>query len=272
MAGLWRQAGWGLAAVAALFVAVLSTRDDGAMERVGSLFVSLNLMPAPAAKRQFDAEAAARQLAHAVRGLVDDRDRLASRLAALERDMGDMTGSIKSQIEAVKAAKAEPPPWPDAAPPVPMTPADIAAMIKTVTPTPDPAAAAARAEPAGCRRQSVTVEPASDSCSYRAGRDSCAGRHGLRRRYRHRDDHQSAARALDLASHRPSGIVRGTTAAGQLEAEPAHQSRRTAPDRRPLLECRRGGAILRFHRAVPLDLRAGDVRRQPSRAAVTGAT
>lgn len=167
MAGLWRQAGWGLAAVAALFVAVLSTRDDGAMERVGSLFVSLNLMPAPAAKRQFDAEAAARQLAQAVRGLVDDRDRLASRLAALERDMGDMTGSIKSQIEAVKAAKAEPPPWPDAAPPVPMTPADIAAMIKTVTPTPDPAAAppvpsppAAAANPSPSSQQATAAATA----------------------------------------------------------------------------------------------------------------
>jgi hypothetical protein len=82
-----------------------------------------------------------------VRGLVDDRDRLASRLAALEHDMGDMTGSIKSQIEAVKAAKSEPPPWPEEAPPVTMTPADIAAVIKTVTPAPAPAAAASAASP-----------------------------------------------------------------------------------------------------------------------------
>jgi hypothetical protein len=141
MAGLWRQAGWGLAAIAALFVAVLSTRDDGAMERVGALLASLHLVPTPPAKHQFDAEAAARQLAQGVRSLVDDRDRLASRLAALERDMGDMTGSIKSQIEAVKAAKSEPPPWPDEAPPVPMTPADIAAMVKPVSPAPAPAAA-----------------------------------------------------------------------------------------------------------------------------------
>ena len=146
MAGLWRQAGWGLAAIAALFVAVLSTRDDAAMERVGRLLASLNLVSPPPARRQFDAEAAARQLAQAVRGLVDDRDRLATRLAALEHDMGDMTGSIKSQIEAVKAAKSEPP-WPDEAPPVTMTPADIAAMIKTVTPAPAPAAAAAAPSP-----------------------------------------------------------------------------------------------------------------------------
>ena len=142
VAGLWRQAGWGLAAIAALFVAVLSTRDDDAMQRVGTLLVSLNLVPAPPAKPQFDAETAARQLAQAVRGLADDRDRLATRLTTLERDMDDTTGSIKKQIEAVKTAKSDAPPWPEGAPPVPMTPADIAAMVKTVSPPPAPAAAA----------------------------------------------------------------------------------------------------------------------------------
>lgn len=176
MAGLWRQAGWGLAAIAALFVAVLSTRDDAALERVGTLLVSLNLMPAPPAKRQFDAETAARQLAQAVRGLVDDRDRLASRLAALERDMGDMTGSIKSQIEAVKAAKSEPPPWPDEAPPVPMTPADIAAMIKTVSPAPAPGATApAPNAPAAAANPSPSSQSAAVAATAPAETPAAAG-------------------------------------------------------------------------------------------------
>jgi hypothetical protein len=139
MTDLWRQAGWGLTAIGALFVAVLSTRDDAAMQRVSTLLVSLHVIPAQPARHQFDAESAARQLAQAIRGLVDDRDRLASRLAALERGMGDMTGSIKQQIEAVKAEKSEPPPWPDEVPPVPMTPADIAAMIKAAASAPAPA-------------------------------------------------------------------------------------------------------------------------------------
>jgi hypothetical protein len=159
MAGLWRQAGWGLAAVAALFVAVLSSRDDAAMERVGVLLASLHLMPAPPARHQFDAEAAARQLAQGVRSLVDDRDRLASRLAALERDMSDMTGSIKSQIEAVKAAKSAPPLWPDEAPPVPMTPADIAAMVRPVSPVSDPAAAAPAPNPPAAANPSPPNQP-----------------------------------------------------------------------------------------------------------------
>jgi hypothetical protein len=145
MQSLWRQAGWGLAAVAALFVAALTSRDDAAMQRVGALLVSLHVLSPPPAKPQFDAETAARQLAQAVRGLAADRDRLATRLTALERDVGDMTGSIKKQIEAVKAAKSQPPPWPADAPPVPMTPADIAAMIKPASPA--PAAAPAPANP-----------------------------------------------------------------------------------------------------------------------------
>ena len=163
MASLWRQAGWGLAAVAAVFVAVLSSRDELAMQRASALLVSLNVLPAPAPKHQFDAEAAARQLAQAVRSLVDDRDRLATRLATLERDMEDMTGSVKKQIEAVKAARSEPPPWPDTAPPVPMTPADVAVMVKTVSPA---AAAAAAADPPSSTKpdvEAVAEQPSSSA-------------------------------------------------------------------------------------------------------------
>jgi hypothetical protein len=141
MQRLWRQAGWGLAAVAAVFVAVLSSRDELAVQRATALLVSLNVLPAPPPQHQFDAESAARQLAQAVRSLVSDRDRLATRLAALERDMADMTGSVKKQIEAVKAAKSEPPPWPDAAPPLLMTPADVSAMVKAASPPPAATAA-----------------------------------------------------------------------------------------------------------------------------------
>jgi hypothetical protein len=137
---VWRQAGWGLAAIAALAVAVLSGRDDTAVQRLTAILSSLNVLPAQTPPHQFDAESASRQLAQAVHGLAEDRDRLATRLTALqrdiERDMEDVTGSIKKQVEAVKAAKSQPPPWPDDAPPVPMTPADVAAMVKAVSPAP----------------------------------------------------------------------------------------------------------------------------------------
>jgi hypothetical protein len=164
MQDLWRQAGWGLAAVAAVFVAVLSSRDELAVQRITTLLVSLNVLPAPPQPHQFDAESAARQLAQAVRGLVSDRDRLATRLAALERDMEDMTGSVKKQIEAAKTAKSEPPPWPDSAPALLMTPADVAAMVKAVSPAPAAAAAAdpPQNQPAGQASNQPVVEATAD--------------------------------------------------------------------------------------------------------------
>ncbi len=139
---LWRHALWGSAATAALLVAILSGRGDSGGPRTAGIFSSLNFASSPsqsgqaaqAAPHLFDAESTTRQLALAVRGLTEDRDRLMTRLAAVEQDMGDMTGSIKNQIEAAKAAIA--PPWPDSAPPVPMTPADIAAMVAPVAPAP----------------------------------------------------------------------------------------------------------------------------------------
>src|ERR1700722_9211875 len=100
--GLWRQAGWGLAAATALSVAVVGSRDDDAPQRFAALFSSLRSQEQPAA-HSFDAEAAARQLAQALRSLADDRDKLATRLNALDRKMRDMSGAIKQQIEAAKS-------------------------------------------------------------------------------------------------------------------------------------------------------------------------
>ena len=140
--GVWRQAGWGLAAAAALGVAVLSSRDDTAPQKMAALLSSLRSQQ-PAA-HSFDAETAARQLAQAMRGLADDRDKLAKRLIAVEREVRDMSGAIKQQIEAAKAeaikTAKQAPPWPESAPPVPMTLADIAVMVKTVSPAPASAA------------------------------------------------------------------------------------------------------------------------------------
>jgi len=140
--GLWRQAGWGLAAATALGIAVLGSRDDDAPQRFAALFSSLRSQEQAA--RSFDAETAARQLAQAVRSLADDRDKLATRLNALDHEMRDMSGTIKQQIEAakseaIKTAK-QAPPWPESAPPVPMTLADVAVMVKTVSPAPAGAA------------------------------------------------------------------------------------------------------------------------------------
>src|SRR5271167_230085 len=138
MQRLLRQAAWGCAAAAALFVAVLSSRSDIGAQRAAQAFGSLNPQSSEVPKHQFDAEAAMRQLAGAIRVLNEDRDRLTKRLAAVERDMDDMTGSVKRQIDAIQAAATTQnlAPWPIDAPPVPMIPVDTTAMVKSTAPTP----------------------------------------------------------------------------------------------------------------------------------------
>jgi hypothetical protein len=64
--------------------------------------------PNQPASRSLDSDYVLRQLAQTVRGLMEDRDRMAKRLAAVERNVDDMTGSISQQIEAVKAPTASP--------------------------------------------------------------------------------------------------------------------------------------------------------------------
>ena len=88
MQRLGRMALWGTTAASALLVAILTSRSDAGSQRI---------TPTPGAAhapRQFDAEAVTRQLVQAVRGLNEDRDRLTTRLAALEQSLNDITGPI----------------------------------------------------------------------------------------------------------------------------------------------------------------------------------
>jgi hypothetical protein len=80
---LWHQVVWGCAAAAALFVAVVCGRSEVGAQRAAPALAALNAPPGQAAARQFDAETAARQFAAAVRGLNEDRDRVARRLAVV---------------------------------------------------------------------------------------------------------------------------------------------------------------------------------------------
>ncbi len=125
-----REGLWGAAMLAALLVAALAAQSDIGAHRVAHILASLNASPDAHA---FDAEAASRQLTQAVRTLAQDRDRLAVRLATIERDMDDLTGSIKQQSEAAKSPQSGSA-WPLEAPAMPMTPADIAAMVKSAAP------------------------------------------------------------------------------------------------------------------------------------------
>jgi len=147
MRKLERLALWGSAAAAAMFVAVIAGRSDVGSQRIAGLIPSTHLPssraahPNQAAAAPLDTEAATRELVQAVRSLTEDRDRLMARLAAIEHNLDDVTGSVTRQIEAART-----PPWPNNGPPAPPTPATIASMVTPVVPP--PAGLAALAPPA----------------------------------------------------------------------------------------------------------------------------
>jgi hypothetical protein len=141
MHGLWRLVVWGSTAATVLLVAVLSSRGVVGSQRAavaastlgGGTVAIVQPMPTPppAVVRAIDDQAAeTKKLADAVRDLTADNDELKSRLAVVEHSVDDVTGSIARQAQATA-----PPPWPDG-PPVPSTPAAIAAVLAPALPLP----------------------------------------------------------------------------------------------------------------------------------------
>jgi hypothetical protein len=144
MRGLWRLVVWGSTAATALLIAVMSSRGVVGSQRAAvaastfggaTVAVVQPLQPAPTpqqpAVRAFDAQAETKKLADAVRDLTADNDELKSRLAVVEHSVDDVTGSIERQAKVTA-----PPPWPDSGPPVPATPAAIAAVVAPALPMP----------------------------------------------------------------------------------------------------------------------------------------
>jgi hypothetical protein len=157
MRKLERLALWGSAAAAAMFVAVIAGRSDVGSQRIAGLIPSAHPHPNQAAAARLDIEAATRELVQAVRGLTEDRDRLMARLAAIEHNLDDVTGSVTRQIEAART-----PPWPNNGPPAPATAATIASMVTPVVPAPAGMASPAPPAPlaATADATSATAPPA----------------------------------------------------------------------------------------------------------------
>lgn len=141
MHGLWRLVVWGSTAATALLIAVLSSRGVVGSQRAAVAASTLGggtvamvqpvPTPPPAIARAIDAQAAeTRKLADAVHDLTTDNDDLKSRLAVVEHSVDDVTGSIARQAKVTLPA-----PWPDG-PPVPTTPAAIAAVVAPALPLP----------------------------------------------------------------------------------------------------------------------------------------
>jgi hypothetical protein len=132
MRGLRRLTIWGTTAAGALLLAVISSRSEVGAERLAVILHSGR----PQIAQVFDAEAETRRLNDAVRGLAADSDQIKTRLASVEHDMDDVTGSISKEIETANATQRF-----DDGPSLAATAAASAAMLAT---PPSPPGAAAR--------------------------------------------------------------------------------------------------------------------------------
>jgi hypothetical protein len=101
MRGLRRLTIWGTTAAGALLLAVISSRSEVGAERLAVILHSGR----PQIAQVFDAEAETRRLNDAVRGLAADSDQIKTRLASVEHDMDDVTGSISKEIETANATQ-----------------------------------------------------------------------------------------------------------------------------------------------------------------------
>lgn len=159
MRHLWRMTVWGGAAAAALFVAVLASRSDVGGERIAGLFSGRSDRTKVAAE-PFVTQAEERRLTEAVRRLDAENDALKSRLAAVEHNMDDITGSVTRQIEAIKKTDASP--APDRSPPAaaaPAPPAVIAPPPAVLPPGPAAGPAAAPASNAATAAPPAALAP-----------------------------------------------------------------------------------------------------------------
>ncbi len=125
--GLWRAGSWGVAAAVSLAAVAVVSQTDGGKTRlrdavaqapaIRHVFLAGNAPQRPVAmtparpvaampSHTADNKAEMQRLETAVHTLTADRDRLASRLASLEQNLDDMTGSIKAVTDATAAARA----------------------------------------------------------------------------------------------------------------------------------------------------------------------
>ena len=137
--GLRRLALWGGTAAVALFIASISSRNEVGAQR---LALALQGGPPPPA-HSFDAEAETRRLADAVHALIADDEQTRTRLASIEQDVNDVTGSVGRQIEAADAARRT-----DDGPTVAATAALTAVMVKPAAVAPVVFAGTQAASPA----------------------------------------------------------------------------------------------------------------------------
>jgi hypothetical protein len=145
----WRLGIWATVAMGAVAAAVATGFVDSSARHAHQEQATRIASTAPAPRSSgFDAELESRRLSEAVRLLAADRDRLMARINALERNLGDVTGSISEG--AVPARSAEHPGASTAnAPPTATPPASAPPSQAAATAGNPPASALPRPGPQG---------------------------------------------------------------------------------------------------------------------------
>ncbi len=129
---LWLVFGWGSAAAVALAAAAVTSQTEAGSQRLQLALASMNEPVQAVAQippRSTEAEAETQRLAAEVRALAAEREQLSARVASLERNLDDVTGSIKRQAALAALSPAANPP------PAPMAPATMPAAA-TAAPVP----------------------------------------------------------------------------------------------------------------------------------------
>ena len=98
---LARLGAWVSLATLAAIVLVFVARTESGIRRIATLLAPAEASRTSKAPQVANQEAEQRRLAEAVRNLAADRDRLAARLAALERNLDEVTGSIPAKTAPV---------------------------------------------------------------------------------------------------------------------------------------------------------------------------
>ena len=161
---LRRLAVWGAAAVVALTVAVLASLSDAGSRRLAAATSVASdadaqlSATAQLAARSSETEAETRRLMESIRILATDRERIVARIGMLERNIEDLTGSIKRQaVNQPRLPASQPEASP---PPASSSPAPSAASVPTREAAVPPAATPAAPEPQQRSAQPATGEPA----------------------------------------------------------------------------------------------------------------
>jgi hypothetical protein len=148
----WRLGAWSGIALLCVAAAVVSAYTETGARR---LALGDAMMPTAAPPSVSDNEA--RRLADAVRVLAADRDRLAARVNALERNLDDVTGSIPSRTGPERGGASNP-----AASPLPPTlaPPPVTATPPPVVVAPAPPAVRTPPQAAVISRPPIAADPA----------------------------------------------------------------------------------------------------------------